>query len=71
MATDRDGLGTLVERMYQDELAQYARERNTILAADTGTGKTLVAALVIRWKLAEDRKLDGPRKVSTSQYCVD
>jgi hypothetical protein len=55
MSTDRDGLGTLVERMYQGELAQHARERNTILAVDTGTGKTLIAAMVIKWKLAMDR----------------
>jgi replicative superfamily II helicase len=55
MSADRDGLGTLVQRMYQEELAQHARDRNTILAVDTGTGKTLIAALVIRWKLAIDR----------------
>lgn len=45
----------LVGRAYQEELAQYARERNVIIAADTGTGKTLVSAMVIRWKIAMER----------------
>jgi ERCC4-related helicase len=48
-------IDSLVSRAYQDELASYARENNAILAADTGTGKTLIAALVIRWKMQLER----------------
>jgi endoribonuclease Dicer len=72
MSTDRDGVGTLVQRTYQEELGQHARERNTILAVDTGTGKTLIAALVIRWKLAMDRMnlADGSDPIRKVRFFV-
>ncbi|KAG8856531.1 hypothetical protein FRB91_000688 [Serendipita sp. 411] len=50
--SDAAAVDKLVARGYQDELAQYARDFNAILAADTGTGKTLISALVIRWCMA-------------------
>lgn len=43
-----DSLGA---RLYQEELARHARDQNAIIAADTGTGKTLISAMVIRWKM--------------------
>ncbi|KAG8831366.1 Dicer-like protein 1, partial [Serendipita sp. 399] len=52
MSTAVAAVDQLVARGYQDELAQYARDYNAILAADTGTGKTLISALVIRWRMA-------------------
>lgn len=44
-----------VPRTYQNELVKHAREQNAILAADTGTGKTLVSALVLKFTLAASR----------------
>lgn len=35
-------------RKYQEELLEHAKARNTIICADTGTGKTLVSAALIR-----------------------
>jgi transcriptional regulator with AAA-type ATPase domain len=48
-------MADLVSRAYQEELAQYAREHNAILVAETGTGKTLIATMVLKWKMACER----------------
>jgi ERCC4-related helicase len=44
-----------VARAYQEELAGRALRENAILAMDTGTGKTLIAVMVLRSKLAAAR----------------
>lgn len=48
-------MADLVSRGYQEELAQYARENNAILVAETGTGKTLIATMVVKWKMALEK----------------
>lgn len=47
-------------RLYQSELLEEAKHRNIIIRADTGTGKTLVAVLLIKW-MATQPKAQGQR----------
>jgi hypothetical protein len=59
-----------VSRCYQDELAERAKKGNAILAMDTGTGKTMIAAMVIKWKLTQERMDRGnDRSPSTKRAC--
>lgn len=54
-------------RDYQIELFERAKERNTIAVLDTGSGKTLIAALLLRHVLAkefESRHEGNPKKVA-------
>ena len=44
-----------VARAYQEELAVRALSQNSILAMDTGTGKTLISVMVLRSKLVAAR----------------
>ncbi|KAH9820255.1 hypothetical protein DFH28DRAFT_1218697 [Melampsora americana] len=44
-------------RLYQEELLEEAKRRNIIIRADTGTGKTLVAVLLMDW-IAVQPKVD-------------
>jgi endoribonuclease Dicer len=48
-----------VSRCYQDELAERAKTGNAILAMDTGTGKTMISAMVIKWMLTQERMNRG------------
>ena len=41
-------------REYQQELFERARDENIIAVLDTGTGKTLIAAMLIRHTLEQD-----------------
>lgn len=53
-------------REYQQELFERAREENIIAVLDTGSGKTLIAALLIRHFLQQeliDRSLGKPPKI--------
>ncbi|KAI5116563.1 hypothetical protein M0805_001548 [Coniferiporia weirii] len=43
----------LIPRAYQEEIFEYARGANVIAALDTGSGKTFIAALLIKWSLAQ------------------
>ena len=62
-----DGLGA---RLYQEELAKHARDHNAIIAADTGTGKTLISAMVIKWKMAlENMARSGPKTLENRKAC--
>src|SRR4051794_27692226 len=45
----------LVPRHYQQELFERACTENTLAVLDTGTGKTLVAVMLLRHVLAEER----------------
>ncbi|PVG02206.1 hypothetical protein CPB86DRAFT_614430 [Serendipita vermifera] len=64
-------IDSLVSRAYQDELAGYARENNAILAADTGTGKTLISAMVIRSRMPlEKMKYDGDPTPSNKRVAL-
>lgn len=54
-------------RDYQMELFQRAKERNTIAVLDTGSGKTLIAVLLLQYIIErelEDRKAGLPRRIS-------
>lgn len=41
-------------RQYQLELFQRARKQNTIAVLDTGSGKTLIAVLLLKWIIDEE-----------------
>ncbi|RYP65205.1 hypothetical protein DL769_006395 [Monosporascus sp. CRB-8-3] len=54
-------------REYQIELFEKAKEKNIIAVLDTGTGKTLIAALLLRHTIEqelEDRKAGRPPRLS-------
>lgn len=54
-------------REYQMELFEIAKQRNTIAVLDTGSGKTLIACLLIRYMVdqeLESRQLGHHRRVS-------
>ncbi|KAJ3942648.1 Dicer-like protein 1 [Colletotrichum fioriniae] len=59
-------------REYQIELFERAKQKNIIAVLDTGTGKTLIAALLLRHileKEVEDRALGKPKR--TAFFLVD
>ena len=39
----------LIPRQYQEEIFQKAQQRNVIAVLDTGSGKTLISVLLIKW----------------------
>jgi hypothetical protein len=41
--------GVLIPREYQKEIFLKAQQRNVIAVLDTGSGKTLISALLIKW----------------------
>ncbi len=45
---------TLVPRRYQEEIFSRAQERNVIAALDTGSGKTYISTLLIKWIVTRD-----------------
>lgn len=54
-------------REYQMELFQRAKEQNTIAVLDTGSGKTLIAVLLLRHYIdreLEDRAAGKPHRIS-------
>ncbi|KAH7134611.1 hypothetical protein B0J13DRAFT_450366 [Dactylonectria estremocensis] len=54
-------------REYQTEMFERAKTKNTIVVLDTGSGKTLIAALLLRYTLEqelEDRVIRMRKKVS-------
>ncbi|KXT03338.1 hypothetical protein AC578_3962 [Pseudocercospora eumusae] len=54
-------------REYQIELFERAKQQNTIAVLDTGSGKTLIAVLLLRWIIdqeIENRDKGGPAKIS-------
>ncbi|KAL8788944.1 MAG: hypothetical protein Q9195_007060 [Heterodermia aff. obscurata] len=60
-------------REYQVELFEKAKQQNTIAVLDTGSGKTLIAVLLLRYMLdkeLENRQLQG-YKPKTSFFLVD
>lgn len=48
----------LVPRQYQEEVMRIALERNVVVRADTGSGKTFIAVLLIRAIAAQPRLTD-------------
>ncbi|KAF1730136.1 Dicer-like protein 1 [Beauveria bassiana] len=59
-------------REYQNELFERAKSKNTIVVLDTGSGKTLIAIMLLRHVLEqelEDRANGGTRK--TAFFVVD
>ena len=54
-------------RDYQIELFERAKKENTIAVLDTGSGKTLIAVLLLRWVIdneLENRAAGKPPKIS-------
>ncbi|KAK3294877.1 dicer-like protein 1 [Chaetomium fimeti] len=54
-------------RDYQLELFERAKMQNTIAVLDTGSGKTLIAALLLRWVIQnelEDRSKGLPKRIA-------
>jgi len=54
-------------REYQLELFERAKKENTIAVLDTGSGKTLIAVLLIRWVIdqeLESRALGNPPRIT-------
>ncbi|RJE23589.1 hypothetical protein PHISCL_04089 [Aspergillus sclerotialis] len=61
------GSGTLDPREYQIELFERAKERNTIAVLDTGSGKTLIAVLLLKHIIQNelnDRSMGKPHRIS-------
>lgn len=44
----------LLPRRYQEEIFARAQERNVIAALDTGSGKTYISTLLIKWIVTRD-----------------
>ncbi len=44
----------LVPRQYQEEIFFKAQQRNVIAVLDTGSGKTLISALLIKWVATQE-----------------
>ena len=60
-------------REYQLELFERAKQQNTIAVLDTGTGKTLIAVLLLRHTMdqeLEHRRLGGKARVSFFLVCA-
>ncbi|KAJ6262023.1 hypothetical protein Dda_2825 [Drechslerella dactyloides] len=55
-------------REYQLELFEKAKHQNTIAVLDTGSGKTLIATLLIRWMI--DQELEERAKGHAPKICV-
>ncbi|KAF3938040.1 hypothetical protein ABW19_dt0201019 [Dactylella cylindrospora] len=55
-------------REYQLELFEKAKNQNTIAVLDTGSGKTLIATLLIRWVL--DQEMEERAKGHKPKICV-
>ena len=54
-------------RQYQTELFDRAKNENTIAVLDTGSGKTLIAVLLLRWVIdieLENRAMGKPPKIA-------
>lgn len=54
-------------REYQIELFERAKRKNIIAVLDTGSGKTLIAALLLRYTLEkeiEDRAVGKPKRIA-------
>lgn len=48
----------LIPRRYQEELFQRAQQENIIATMDTGSGKTFIAALLIKWIMSLESTRD-------------
>ena len=48
----------LLPRRYQEEIFSRAQERNVIAALDTGSGKTYISTLLIKWIVTRDAGQD-------------
>jgi len=45
----------LIPRRYQEEIFFKAQQRNVIAVLDTGSGKTLICAMLIKWIAAQEK----------------
>lgn len=57
MTQFHDVAEALLPRRYQEEIFSRAQERNVIAALDTGSGKTYISTLLIKWIAARDAGL--------------
>jgi len=46
--------GVLIPRQYQEEIFLKAQQKNVIAVLDTGSGKTLISALLIKWIVTQE-----------------
>lgn len=53
----QDVSDVLLPRRYQEEIFSRAQRSNVIAALDTGTGKTYISTLLIKWIAARDAAL--------------
>lgn len=58
----RDEERILVPRAYQLEILEVAKVRNTLAFLPTASGKTLISLLLIKHRLTEARKANGPKR---------
>lgn len=56
-------------REYQVELFEKARKSNTIAVLDTGSGKTLIAIMLIKELAAQQSSTNSHKKVMTYSDC--
>jgi endoribonuclease Dicer len=49
LVSDPPSGGALIPRQYQEEIFLKAQQRNVIAVLDTGSGKTLISVLLIKW----------------------
>ena len=60
--TVKDGEQILIPRAYQLEIFEVAKVRNTLAFLPTASGKTLISLLLIKHRLNESRKTNGPKR---------
>ncbi|KIK99753.1 hypothetical protein PAXRUDRAFT_822437 [Paxillus rubicundulus Ve08.2h10] len=48
---------TILPRKYQEEILRRAQEHNIIAALDTGSGKTLISILLIKWIVLQPKSI--------------
>jgi ERCC4-related helicase len=53
-SSDIPGSENLLPRRYQEEVFSQAQQRNVIAALDTGSGKTFISTLLVKWTASRE-----------------
>ena len=65
----KDGTKIVTQpREYQLELFELAKKQNTIAVLDTGSGKTLIAVLLVRWIIDEELERRAAGKTPKTSF---